>query len=198
MLENNNSKPSLFKWFTLGVGALIGVAHIGVLGHLLKTEPSMPIINLPINDYTSYKVKASKDGYEIDYRSNDPKVMGVRRFVDKENGFFGVGGRSTTTYDEEYTMDGARHLGGAEGKLTAQQLECIKAEGGGENAGRMVGASMGASVAPLFSGIPYIGWLAAGWVAMFAQDTAGEIGGDIATMSGDCDTDMYKENETAH
>lgn len=186
MSENN--RPSAFKWFTLVVGTLIGVAHIGVLGHLLKIRPTTPIINLPINDYTSYKVKAGKDGYEIDYKSNDPKVMGVTKFVDKENGFFGVGGRSTMTFSEEYTMDGAKHLGGAVGKLTAKKLECIKAEGGGESTGAMVGASVaGGVVAPALVGIPYVGWLVAGWATMFGQKQGASVGGSLATMLSDCD-----------
>ena len=76
MLENNDkSKTSLLKWFTLGVGTLVGVAHIGVLGYLLKPQPSAPMINLPRGDYSSYKIKAGKDGYEIEYRANDPKVL---------------------------------------------------------------------------------------------------------------------------
>jgi hypothetical protein len=39
----------------------------------------------------------------------------------------------------------------------------------------------------MFSGIPYIGWLAAGWVAMFGGNTGAEIGGEVATMMKDCD-----------
>jgi hypothetical protein len=188
---NNKNSPSAFKWFTLGVGALIGVAHIGVLGHLLNAEPSLPIINLPVGDYTSYKVTAGKEGYKIEYKSNDPLVMGVKKFVDKENGFFGVGGRSTSTYDEEYTMEGARHLGGAgQGKLTAKKLECIKAEGGGESNGALVGTSIGAAAAPFVTGIPYIGWLAAGWITMFGQKKGAEIGGSLATMVSGCDENI--------
>ena len=38
--------------------------------------------------------------------------MGVRRYVDKDNGFFGIGGRSDVITEEEYTMDGGRHLQG--------------------------------------------------------------------------------------
>ena len=185
--NNNNHRPiSYTKIFALGLGGLFGIAHIGLLGHLLDKSRT-PIINLPVGDYTSYKVEAGKDGYKIEYKANDPKVMRVTKDLQKNNGFFGVGGSSNVKTHEEYTMDGARHLGGAEGKLTAQQIECIKAEGGGENAGRMVGASLGAAAAPWFSGIPYVGWLAAGWVAMFAQDKGESIGGDVATMLGDCD-----------
>lgn len=189
MSENDNkNKPSVLKWFTLGVGTLIGVAHIGVLGHLMNTKPTVPVINLPVSDYTSYRVKAGKDGYEIEYKSNDPKVMGVKKFVDKENGFFGIGGRSTVTYDEEYTMDGAKHLGGGSGKLSAEALECIKAEGGGESTGAMVGASVATGVvAPALVGIPYVGWLAAGWATMFGQKQGADIGGKLATIVNGCE-----------
>mgnify|MGYP001219228464 CR=1 FL=1 len=185
MANPQSNQP--FKWVVLGVGTLFGVAHIGVIGHLMNRN-ELPVINLPVGDYTSYSVEAGKDGYRIQYNANDPKVMGVRKYVDKKNGFFGIGGKTFITTEEEYTMDGAKHLqGGGLGKLTAAKVECIKAEGGGENAGRMVGATAGAALAPAILGIPYVGWLAAGWVAMFAQDKGADIGGDIATMLKDCE-----------
>jgi len=183
----NRPQKSLFKWFALGVGTLFGVAHIGVVGHLMNRN-QVPIINLPVGDYTAYQVEAYEGGYRIQYRSNAPQVMGKDKVVVKKNGFFGIGGDTKIVQQEQYTMDGATHLQGGElGKLTAKKIECIKAEGGGENAGRLVGTSIGASAAPMFSGIPYIGWLAAGWVAMFSGNTAAEIGGEIATMTKDCD-----------
>ena len=182
------SSKSPFKWIALGVGTLFGIAHLGVLGHLIRQE-QLPIINLPVGDYTAYTVDATKQGYKIEYRANDPRVMSVDKSVQKKNGFFGIGGRTDLIQTEQYTMDGARHLQGGNGlgKLTAKQIECIKAEGGGENAGRMVGASAGAAVAPWLSGIPYIGWLAAGWAVMLGQDQGAKIGGDIATLVKDCD-----------
>ena len=180
-------KGSLFKWAALGVGTLFGIAHLGVLGHLLNRS-QLPIINLPVGDYTAYQIEAGKDGYRIQYRANDPRVMDKNKVLVKKNGFFGIGGDTKIVQQEEYTMDGAQHLQGGEvGKLTAKKIECIKAEGGGENAGRLVGTSIGASAAPMFSGIPYIGWLAAGWVAMFSGNTGAEIGGEVATMMKDCD-----------
>jgi len=183
------TKPqrSPFKWVALTVGTVFGVAHFGVIGHLLNRQ-QLPIINLPVGDYTAYQVEAGKDGYRIQYRSNAPTVMGKDKVVLKKNGFFGIGGDTKIIQQEQYTMDGATHLQGGElGKLTAKKIECIKAEGGGENAGRLVGTSIGASAAPMFSGIPYIGWLAAGWVAMFSGNTGAEIGGEIATINKDCD-----------
>jgi len=183
----NRPQKSLFKWFALGVGTLFGVAHIGVVGHLMNRN-QVPIINLPVGDYTAYQVEAYEGGYRIQYRSNAPQVMGKDKVVVKKNGFFGIGGDTKIVQQEQYTMDGATHLQGGElGKLTAKKIECIKAEGGGENAGRLVGTSIGASAAPMFSSIPYIGWLAAGWVAMFSGNTGAEIGGEVATMMKDCD-----------
>ena len=142
-------------------------------------------------------IKITKDGYTIDYRANDPRVMSVDKSVQKKNGFFGIGGRTDLIQTEQYTMDGARHLqGGGLGKLTAKNIECIKAEGGGQNAGRLVGASVGASVAPWISGIPYVGWLAAGWAVMLGQDQGARIGGEIANTIKDCDlNDNIKTEE---
>jgi len=185
--QTTKVKKSPFRWVALGVGTFFGIAHLGILGHILNKE-QLPVINLPVGDYTTYQVEASKDGYRIQYRANDPRVMSKDKIIDKKNGFFGIGGKTNIIQQEQYTMDGAEHLQGGElGKLTAQKIECIKAEGGGENAGRLVGASAGAAIAPWFSSIPYVGWLAAGWVAMFAQDKGANIGGDVATMMKDCD-----------
>lgn len=188
MASNATPPKSPFKWIALSVGTMFGVAHLGILGHLLNAD-KLPSINLPVSDYTAYTVEASKEGYSIDYRANDPRVMSVNKDIQKKNGFFGIGGRTEIKSSEEYTMDGARHIQGGTGlgKLTAKSIECIKAEGGGQNAGRMVGASVGAATAPWFLSIPYVGWLAAGWVAMFSQDKGANIGGNIATLVKDCD-----------
>ena len=186
-------KPS-FRWIALGVGTVFGVAHLGILGHLMNAS-RLPIINLPVGNYTAYSVQASKDGYSIDYRANDPRVMRIDKDIQKKNGFLGIGGRTDIKQFEEYTMDGARHLqGGSVGKLNAKQVECIKAEGGGENAGRLVGASVGAAAAPWISTIPYIGWLAAGWAVMLGQDQGARVGGDIANMIKDCETKEEKSD----
>lgn len=180
------SNMKAFRWAALTVGTLFGVAHIGILGHLISKD-DLPVINLPVGDYTSYSVDATRDGYSINYNSNDPKVMGVRKNINKNNGFFGIGGNSVIVTEEEYTMDGGRHLqGGDLGKLTAKNLECIKQEGAGESTGGIVGASMTAGLAPVLSGIPYVGWLAAGWATLLGQNVGSELGGEIATSFNDC------------
>ena len=73
-------KRSLFKWLALGVGTFFGVAHIGVVGHLMN-RTQVPIINLPVGDYTAYTVDAYEGGYRIQYRSNAPQVMGKDKVV---------------------------------------------------------------------------------------------------------------------
>ena len=88
------------------------------------------MINPPVGDYSSYTAKVGQDGYEIEYKGNDPKVLGVTKYVDKTNGFFGIGGKSNVTFEEEYTMDGARHLGtNSEGKLECRQRRVYQGNG---------------------------------------------------------------------
>ena len=74
--EVRTMKP--MKWFVITVGGIVGVVHIGILGHLLKPQPEVhqpPAFNIPHTPYSSYKIKAGKDGYTIEYRANDPKVL---------------------------------------------------------------------------------------------------------------------------
>jgi len=194
-MENPQSNRP-FKWILLSVGTLFGVAHLGVLGHLMS-RTQMPQIDLPLGDYSSYVIRAGKDGYVIEYKANDPKVMSITKNIKKNGGFLGIGGNTEIETFEQYTMDGARNTGGgAVGKLTAKREECIKAAGGGEQTGRIVGASVGAGAASFLTGIPYIGWVAAGWVAMFGQDKGAEIGGELATsMTEGCDEFIAETTE---
>ena len=57
------------KWVGVGLGSLIAIAHIGVLGHLVKRQEAavqVPTINIPHGDYSSYTISAGKAGYEIE------------------------------------------------------------------------------------------------------------------------------------
>jgi len=106
----------------------------------------------------------------------------VERDVKKKGGFLGLA-NNTTKVTEQYTMDGAVHhkpttttISSNGGKSEA----CIKAIGGAEQTGRLVGSSVGASVAPSVANIPIIGWVAAGWVTMFSGNQGAEIGGQMA------------------
>ena len=189
MANPQSNQRSNFKWAVLTVGTLFGIAHIGILGHLIN-KTDIPIINLPVGDYTSYSVEAGKDGYSIQYSSNDPKVLGVRKSLDKKNGFFGIGGTTDLITEEEYTMDGARHLGGAvnsEGKLLAKREECIRADAGARSQGAMAGTAISAGVVvPAVASIPYVGWLASGWALLLGQKTGETIGSEVVSVFNDC------------
>ena len=189
------------KWISIGVvGSLFAVSHIGMIGHIATREKSkLPTLNVPVGDYTTYQAEVTEDGYKIAYKSNDPKTMYITKDIKKKAGFLGLS-NNTTKVVEEYVMDGQTNQGGAvsnhrswlDGKpgltagqtaeiVAARQSEaCIKAIGSAEGTGRLVGTSVGASAAPALSGIPFIGWVAAGWVAMFGGNQGAEIGGNMA------------------
>ena len=99
------------KWIGISLGTVVGISHIGMIG-MLANRTSFPKLDLPITEYTSYTVEAGEKGYRINYRANDPLVMGVRKDIVKPGGFLGMG-KSTLKVEEQYTMDGARHHGGA-------------------------------------------------------------------------------------
>jgi len=189
-------KPKRFtsKNIAMGLGVLFGVAHIGVLGHLLNAVRP-PVINFPQGNYSSYKVEATRDGYRIEYKANDPAILNSERSLQlnqKRGGLFGGGGiESRREYRiDQYTMDGARNLGGAvdgEGKLGAKSEECIRADAGARSQGAMAGTSIAAgALVPAVVNIPYVGWLAAGWVALLGGRIGSNVGSQVGKVFNDC------------
>ncbi len=186
------------KWFALGLGGIIGLSHIGLIG-MVSRKNNLPIINPPVGPYSSYKVSVSEEGYAISYKANDPKTMFITKDIKDKAGFLGLG-NNTTKITEEYVMDGQTNQGGAVSNprswmdqppgLTPQQAKeisaarkseaCVKAIGSAEGTGRIVGTSVGAAAAPTLSSIPFVGWVAAGWVAMFSGNQGANIGGGMA------------------
>jgi hypothetical protein len=189
-------KRSPFKWVALSVGGVFAVAHIGLLGYVFNTPkvPEYPVINFPQGDYSSYEVEATKDGYKIKYKANDPTVLESDSSLHlnrHKKGFFG----STTEMRREYrrnqyTMDGVRNLGGAingEGKNLAKTEECIRADAGARSQGAMAGTAISAGlVVPAVSSIPYVGWLAGGWALLLGQQVGSELGSEIGSSFNDC------------
>ena len=177
------------KWLTISLGAVLGISHIGMIGLLSNRESKLPSLDIPVGPYTSYLAEVNKEGYRISYKANDPKTMYITKDIKKKGGFLGLA-NNIEKVTEEYTMDGAVHIKPnnlsttiANGKSEA----CIKAIGGAEGTGRLVGSSVGTAAAPALSGIPFVGWVAAGWVTMFSGNQGAEIGGSMAeSMSKDC------------
>ena len=191
-------KPSGWKIMISTAGALFAISHLGLLGYLIdrKAEPpKVPTINLPRGPYSSYKIKAGKDGYEIEYRANDPKVLESEKSLDldkEKKGFFGGGSEQRTEYRrDQYTMEGTRNMGGAstldvEGKHV-KSAECIAADAGARSQGAMAGTAISAGlVVPAVSSIPYIGWLAGGWALLLGQQAGESLGSEIGSAFNDC------------
>ena len=190
-----------WKWISVGVvGSLFAVSHIGMIGYIATREKSkIPSIDVPVGPYTSYVVSANEEGYRISYSANDPKTAFITEDIKEKGGFLGLA-NETTKITKEYFMDGSINQGGAvsnnrswlDGKpgLTQKQSDeitaarkseaCIEAVGAAKGTGRLVGTSVGAAAAPTLSTIPFVGWVAAGWVAMFGGDQGANIGGNMA------------------
>jgi len=173
------------KWIGLSLGTLFGISHIAMIG-LLSRRDKFPVISPPVGPYTSYKVSVTEDGYAISYRANDPKTMYKTTKLKEKGGFLGLANENTEII-EEYTMDGDVHIqknwggyGGKKPEPNSKSEACIEAVGAAKGTGRLVGTSIGASAAPSLSSLPYVGWVAAGWVAMFGGDQGANIGGNMA------------------
>ena len=190
------------KWISIGVvGSLFAVSHLGMIGYIAsrKTESKLPKLDIPVTPYTSYVVQADKEGYKLSYTANDPKTAYITKDIKEKGGFLGLA-NNTQKVVEEYFMDGQINQGGPVSNhrswidmkpgLTGAQAdaitaarkseECIKAIGSAEGTGRLVGTSIGAAAAPSLTSIPVIGWVAAGWGAMFGGNQGADIGGNMA------------------
>jgi hypothetical protein len=190
-------KPYL-KWTAISLGSIVAIAHIGVLGHLVRREPDriqVPTINIPRGTpYSSYKIEAGKDGYTIEYKANDPAILESQRslILDKDKkGLFGGGTESRREWrTDQFTAEGVRNMGGAavdgEGK-SAKDIECIVADAGARSQGAMAGSAIAAGVgAPAVMGIPYVGWLAAGWVNLLGNKIGSSAGSLVNSAISDC------------
>ena len=186
------------KWVGVGLGGIFGISHIGMIGLLAtrQQESKFPVVQPPVGPYTSYVISSDESGYKISYTANDPKTMHITKDIKKKAGFLGLS-TNTTQVVEEYVMDGMTNQGGPVSNhrswqdpatlqntqstgISSKTEECIKAIGGAEGTGRLVGTSVGAAAAPAVSGIPFVGWVAAGWVAMFGGNKGAEVAGNMA------------------
>ena len=180
------------------VGGVFVVAHIGLLGYVFRQEPEPviqpPTFHIPRGPYSSYKIKAGKNGYEIEFRADDPKVLESTRSLDldkEKRGLFGGGREERTEYrTDQFTRNGTRNLGGAigeEGKIGDVSAECLVADAGARTQGAMAGSAIAAGVAvPALSSIPYVGWLAGGWALLLGQKAGSELGSQVGTVFNDC------------
>ena len=190
---------SRINWAAISVGGVIAVAHIGVLGHLIRRPPEpkvaeVPTINIPSGPDTSYKITAGKEGYTIEYKANDPAILESQRSLSVDRDKKGLFGGGTETRREwkrdQYTAEGVRNMGGAvvdgEGK-SAKDIECIVADAGARSQGAMAGSAVASGVlVPAVINIPYVGWLAAGWAALLGNNIGSSAGSLVNSAISDC------------
>ena len=78
--------------------------------------------------------------------------------------------------------------GNQDPKISSSQVKCIKAAGGGESTGKIVGGSIGAAVGTSgLASVPYVGWVLAGAATMLGMEQGAEIGGQMAMDLAGCE-----------
>ena len=175
------------KWIGISLGALLGLSHIGMIGMIARKE-SFPQLNLPIGEYTSYNVIANKEGYTINYRAHDPRVLVKSEHVDRPAGLLGLGKKKVAIHEQYYLSPSESKGGGLDPKTIA----CIKKKGSGEGTGRLVGGAVGTAAVTQtgMASIPIIGWVLAGATTMMGMDQGAEIGGQMAEdLAKECEED---------
>ena len=180
------------KLIGLSLGTLIGLSHIGMIGMIARKE-SFPKLNLPIGEYTSYNVIANKEGYTINYRAHDPRVLVKSEGVDRPAGFLGMGKAKISKHEQYYIEPSESKSGGLDPKTIA----CIKKKGGGEGTGRMVGGALGTAAVTStgLASVPIVGWVLAGAATMVGMNQGAEIGGNMAQdFAKECEEELLNGN----
>ena len=108
---------------------------------------------------------------------------------DKHEGWLSWVGNNKVKTIEQYTMDGSIHnkpitvtiSSNGKSKHVSKQSEVQKEQ---EDSWVPV---LVLTLAPSVSNIPFVGWVAAGWVTMFSGNQGAEIGGSMAEdLNKDC------------
>ncbi len=191
------NKPSPIKIAVIALGVVVGISHIGLLGYVLRDNTpkvkNIPAFNIPNGQYSSYTIKAGPDGYEIEYRADDPKILESTRSLNldiEKKGWFGGGREIRDEYrTDQFTREGTRNLGGeiSEGGKSAKEVECLLADAGSRSQGALAGSAIAAgAVVPAVASIPYVGWLAGGWALLLGQKAGSELGSQVGSVFSDC------------
>ena len=180
------------KLIGISLGTLLGISHIGMIGMIARKE-SFPKLNLPISDYTSYSVVANKEGYSINYRAHDPRVLVKSEGVDRPAGFLGMGKAKISKHEQYYIAPSESKSNG----LNPKTIACIKKKGGGEGTGRMVGGALGTAAVTStgIASVPIVGWVLAGAATMVGMNQGAEIGGNMAQdFAKECEEESLNGN----
>ena len=146
------------KWISIGVvGSLFAVSNLGMIGYIAtrEHEAKLPILDIPVGPYTTYKAQVTDEGYAITYRANDPKTAFITKEIKEKGDFLGLANENKTVV-KEVPVDGSlyprtQRYQRDDWESTQREEQrseaCIEAIGGGKQTGRIVGGSVGAAVA---------------------------------------------------
>ena len=177
------------NWGIIAVVSVLGISNLSLMNTLVshKLKNPFPNINLPVGHLIQViELLLQKRDIVSAIEQMILKILTRVKDLEEPKGLFG-NKKTELHLRETYTMAGEGTKKDVEGTvMTDKDIACIKVEGSGNSTGKLVGASVGVKAAPAFSNIPIVGWLAAGFVTMFAQDKGSEIGGQIARDYNDC------------
>lgn len=163
-----------YQRISLGLGAILVTSNFYTIT-LLGNSSKLPIFDLPVSNYSSYKIEASKQGYSIKHFMHDPKIITKTessktplRFSNKDIIF----------------KEKIERIAGHEHKeliINPEKISCLKRQGKNEGTGELLGTSIvnGSGATTFLASIPIVGWFVSG----FATNKAQQIGRDIASTN---------------
>ena len=76
----SNRENKRLSIFSISLALLLGASNISLITYLVSTanHKSIPSFDIPVGPYTSYRLTATKNGYTLSYKANDPKKLLTR------------------------------------------------------------------------------------------------------------------------
>ena len=98
----SNRENKRLSIFSISLALLLGASNISLVTYLVSTanHKSIPSFDIPVGPYTSYRLTATKNGYTLSYRANDPKKLLTRTRTSSPKGLFGGKTEEVDLYEE--------------------------------------------------------------------------------------------------
>ena len=133
----SNRENKRLSIFSISLALLLGASNISLITYLVSTanHKSIPSFDIPVGPYTSYRLTATKNGYTLSYRANDPKKLITRTRTSSPKGLFGGKTEEVDLYEENTLL----------GKVSSKDGEGIFriSMSAGPGGGRVMGVNDG-------------------------------------------------------
>ena len=159
-----------YQRISLGLGGILVSSNFYLIT-LLGNSSKLPIFDLPVSNYSSYKIEASKQGYTISHFMHDPKLINISESSNTPARF---SNKETVIRLKREEIAG----GSIDEPLTPEKIACLKSQGRNEATGELIGTSIatGSGLTSGLAKLPVLGWFASG----YATNKAQAIGRDLA------------------